>query len=290
MSVLVEGSPTVLDSDRVRLPRHVVVLSLALAVVAGVTAALTFFLPDVLLGPPVTNGNARGTALVMLVGGVPVLLASVYLVSRGSWRAVFFWFGSMFYLAYNAFLLLFLTPINNLFLLYLATQSLSVFAIFMLYSAIDRDRLVARIRALPHRAMAVYIWVLVALNALAWLRVAVPTVLSDDPLSLVEGTGVATNAVYVQDLAFWLPMMALAAWWLWNRRANGILLTGSWLVFGVFESIGIAVDQWFGHQADPTSSWASVEVIPYFIGLAVVNAIGVFFYLRSPRRIPDKGV
>jgi hypothetical protein len=49
------------------------------------------------------------------------------------------------------------------------------------------------------------------------------------------------------------------------------------------ESIGIAVDQWFGHQADPASSWASVEVIPFMIALAVVNAIGVFFYLRSPR-------
>jgi hypothetical protein len=265
----------------------VLVLSVALAVVAGATAALTFFLPDVLLGPAVTNGNARGTALVMLVGGVPVLLASTYLASRGSWRAVFFWFGSMFYLAYNAFLLLFLTPVNSLFLLYVTTQTLAVFAIFMLYAAIDRDWLVAQMRPLPYRAMAAFIWLIVAVNALAWLSTVVPALLAGDPLSMVEGTGVATNAVYVQDLAFWLPMMALAAWWVWNRRPTGILLTGSWLVFGMMESIGIAVDQWFGHQADPASSWASVEVIPFMIGLAVVNAIALFFYLRSPRTDRD---
>lgn len=283
INLTIDRVPTVEESDRSGPPRHVFVLTLALAIVAGSTAALTFFLPDVLLGPTVTNGNARGTALVMLAAGVPVLLASGHLASRGSWRAVYFWFGSMFYLAYNAFLLLFLTPVNSLFLLYLATQALAVFSIFMLYAAIDRDWLVAQMRPLPYRGMAAFVWLIVAVNAFAWLSAVIPALLSGDPLSMVEGIGVATNAVYVQDLAFWLPMMALAAWWVWNRRPTGILLTGSWLAFGIMESIGIAVDQWFGHQADPASSWASVEVIPFMIALAVVNAIGVFFYLRSPR-------
>ena len=79
-------------------------------------------------------------ALVMLAAGVPVLLASGHLASRGSWRAVYFWFGSMFYLAYNAFLLLFLTPVNSLFLLYRATQALAVFSIFVLRDVTRRTR------------------------------------------------------------------------------------------------------------------------------------------------------
>jgi hypothetical protein len=288
VSVLTAGSPAAIESDLSRPPRHVAVLSLGLAVVAGVTAALTFYLPEVLTGPAVTNGNARGTALVMLYGAVPVLLASMYLARRGSWRAVFFWFGSMFYLAYNAFLLLFLTPFNSLFLLYVAAQSLAVFAIFMLYSALDRDWLVSQMRPPPHRAMAIFVWVIVALNAMAWLQEIVPAILSEDPMAMLDGIGVATNAIFVQDLVFWLPMMALAAWWMWNRRSAGILLTGSWLVYGVLEAIGIAVDQWFGHRADPASTWASVEIIPFLIGLAVVNAIGVVFYMRG-RRVDATG-
>jgi len=288
MSVLIDGSPAVVDIDRSEPPRHVTVLSLALAIVAAVSAALTFYLPDVLLGPAVTNGNARGTALAILYGAVPILLASMFMARRGSWRAVFFWFGSMFYLAYNAFLLLFLTPFNSLFLLYVATQSLAVFAIFTLYSALDRDWLVGQMRPPPYRGMAVFVWVIVALNALAWHLEIVPAVLSENPMSMLDGIGVATNAIYVQDLVFWLPMMALAAWWMWNGRGAGILLTGSWLVYGVIEAIGIAVDQWFGHQADPTSTWASVEIIPFLIGLALVNAIGVVFYMRA-RRVDTGG-
>ncbi len=269
---------------RPRLPRHVYILSLVLALVAAATAALTYFLPDVLLGPPVTNGNARGTALVMMAFAVPTLLISVVLADRGSWRAIFFWMGSVFYIAYNAFLFLFLTPFNRLFLLNVATQSLALFAGFALFFALDSHWLLAQMRKPPFRALAVFVWVIVGLNALAWLGTIVPAILAEDPLSFLQGIGVATNAVYVQDLIFWLPMAALAAWGVWNQRSTGIFLTGSWLWFGVVESIGIAVDQWYGHEADPTSSFASVEIIPLFAALAVISAIGLYFYLRAPRR------
>lgn len=266
-----------------RLPRHVYILSLVLALVAAVTAALTYFLPDVLLGPPVTNGNARGTALVMMALAVPALLISVALADRGSWRALFFWMGSIFYIAYNAFLFLFLTPFNQLFLLNVATQSLALFAGFALFLALDRHWLLAQMRKPPFRGLAVLVWVIVGLNALAWLGTIVPAMLAENPLSFLEGTGVATNAVYVQDLVFWLPMIALAAWGVWNHRSTGVFLTGSWLWYGVVESIGIAVDQWYGHEADPTSSFASVEIIPMFAAMAVISAFGLYFYLRAPQ-------
>ena len=111
------------DASRTKVPRsdllppHVYALSVTLAIVGGVTAALTFFLPDVLTGPAVTNGNARGTALVMLALAIPVLGLSIWRERLGSSRARFLWLGSLFYLGYNAFLLLFLTPFNSLFLL-----------------------------------------------------------------------------------------------------------------------------------------------------------------------------
>jgi hypothetical protein len=248
--------------------------------VGGVTAALTFFLPDALTGPAVTNGNARGTAFVMFALATPILVFSIWWQRRGSWRARFLWLGSLFYLGYNAFLLLFLTPFNSLFLLYVTTQSLALFSIFALVQAERGFPHATQVDRIPVRGLAVFVWAIVAFNVLAWLQVVVPAVFSDDPTSFLDGLGVATNAIYVQDLVVWLPVMTLAGWWMWNRRPLGVLLTGSWLAFGILEGIGIAVDQWFGHQADPASPHASVDVIPMMVGLAIVNLIGLYFYLR----------
>ena len=38
------------------------------------------------------------------------------------------------------------------------------------------------------------------------------------------------NVVYVQDLALWLPLLAVAAAWLWRRRRWGYLLAGAGLI------------------------------------------------------------
>ena len=264
-----------------RLGVHVYVLSLALAVVAAAASALTFFVPGILLGPAVSNGNARGTALVILVLAIPVLLLAIWFERRGSWRAVFVWLGALFYLLYNAFLFLFLTPFNSLFLLYITFQSVALFSTLALVRAVDPGRTINSMRRLPVKGLAIFVWTIVVLNAMAWLREVVPAIAAENPGSFLEGLGVATNAVYVQDLAFWLPLMTVAAWWMWHRRPLGILLTGSWLAFGAMESVGIAVDQWFGHRADPLSPHASDSVIPMMVALAIVNLIGVYFYLRK---------
>lgn len=264
-----------------RLGAHVYVLSLALAVIAAAASALTFFVPGILLGPAVSNGNARGTALVILVLAIPVLLLAIWFERRGSWRAVFVWLGALFYLVYNAFLFLFLTPFNSLFLLYITFQSLALFSTLALVRAVDPGWTINSMRRLPVKGLAIFVWTIVVLNAMAWLQVVVPAIVAENPASFLEGLGVATNAVYVQDLAFWLPLMTVAAWWMWHRRPMGILLTGSWLAFGAMESVGIAVDQWFGHRADPLSPHASDSVIPMMVALAIVNLIGVYFYLRK---------
>jgi hypothetical protein len=61
-------------------------LSGVLAVVAAAAATATFFLDGILTGPAVAVGNARGTALVILVLGVPVLVGSTAL-TRPTTRA-----------------------------------------------------------------------------------------------------------------------------------------------------------------------------------------------------------
>ena len=89
----------------------------------------------------------------------------------------------------------------------------------------------------------------------------------------LRGTGLTVNVVYVQDLALWLPLLAVAAAWLWRRRPWGYLLAGAGLVMWVLESTSIAVDQWYGHAAAPASPVASGALVPAFAALAVIGLI-----------------
>ena len=98
----------------------------------------------------------------------------------------------------------------------------------------------------PVRGISVYMWTVVALNAAAWLARIIPAAAASGAPTYLRGTGLPVNVVYVQDLALWLPLLAVAAAWLWRRQPWGYLLAGAGLVMWVLESTSIAVDQWYG--------------------------------------------
>jgi len=98
---------------------------------------------------------------------------------------------------------------------------------------------------------------------------------------LLRGTGLPTNPVYVQDLALWLPLIAVAAAWLWRRRPWGYVLIGGSLVMWILESACVAVDQWYGHAADPASPVASAALTPAFGLLALIGLVPAYYLLRS---------
>ena len=142
---------------------------------------------------------------------------------------------------------------------------------------------------MPARSIAAFAFAIAAVNATVWLAAIVPALLSSDPASLMKGTGLLTNPVYVQDLAIWLPLLMAAALACWHRRAWGLLVTAAMLVMLTLEGIGVATDQWFGSRADPTSPAASMTMVPAFAALALVIGTVLAVYLHTsthPARAP----
>lgn len=268
-------------ADDLRVPAVAYATSAALAVAAAVTAWATFVFGDVLTGTPVMDGSCRGTALVMLTVGVPILLAAMAATYRGSTRGVFVWFGMTLYLTYNTILIVIGTPMNRFFLLYEVTLTLALAAAIVIVASIDVERLAERCSPkLPARRIASYIWAVVALNALAWLGRIVPATVDDDMPRLTDGTGTSMVSTYFQDLAIWLPLLAVGALLLWRRRPWGFLLTGGALSFWAVESFTVAVDQWFGHRADPTSTIASAAAVLPFTIAGMVGIFATLIFLR----------
>lgn len=271
------------DRPRILAPgRAPYLLSGALAGVAAAAAGFSFFFSSLLTGAPVAIGCLRGTALVMLVVGLPVLVAAMVSTAHGSARGLVIWLGAVAYLLYQAVMFCFATPVNVLFLVYIAYLGLAVWSVVVLLRATDLAGYGSRISPqLPARFIAGFALTLAVANAYAWLSKIVPALLRSDPGSLVQDTGLLTNPVFVQDLAIWLPLLMTAALATWHRQTWGLLVSGAMLAMFVLESIGIATDQWFGAKAAPLSSAASMSMVPAFLILALISGIPLIWYCRN---------
>jgi hypothetical protein len=253
-------------------------LCAALAVLVVVSAVPTVFVDGILNGTPVMNGSARGTALTMFAVALPVLGVGLVASTRGSVRGRAALIGALAYLTYNATLLVYATPFNELFLAYVALLGLSLWT--LVSALLDPLPLMVPGSRLPARGIAAFILTVVALNALAWVQFVVPD-LGEDPPGFLDGTGLTTNPIYVQDLAVWLPALAIVAVMLWQRRPSGVFLAGAGLVFWMIEAIGVAVDQWSGHRADPTSDVATLGGVVMFVLLAVATLVPLVLWWRA---------
>ena len=88
---------------------------------------------------------------------------------------------------------------------------------------------------------------------------------------MLAGTGLTTNPVYVQDLAFWLPAFTWVALGMWRGHGPRTALGAVVLSYWALESVSVAVDQWWVHQADPTSAVVSADLVPLFVLVGAVT-------------------
>ena len=229
---------------------------------------------NVLSGPAAMAGRPHGTATVVFLAAV-ILVVAVTTSTEGRVGMHFLWGGSVAYLLLQRGDAGVRHAVQPAVPVYLGMLGL---AIFTLIAFVRCTRPPVSTPRGARRVVASYLLVTAALNAALWLSTIIPSIVSRSPGAVVEGLGVATNPVWVQDLAFWIPAMVIVAHRVWSGRAEGMMLAGSALVFAVLESVSIAVDQAFGVAADPTSPVVSLAVVPVFVVLACL-ASGMAIFL-----------
>ena len=260
-------------------PQFLSVLLVADAIVATVASLVR---PDLIHGPAVSVGSLRGTALVVLVVALPVLVASMVAVRRGSMLAIVGWLGALGYITYQGILFLYGSPFNGLFFFYLGMLSFGLWAVIALVPRLDIAAFSGRFGPrTPVRAIAGFFVVLTGAFYVLWLKAIVPALFESESPAFLVGTGMITGAGQIIDLSFALPVTLLAAVTIWQRRSWGYLLAGSMLVMLGIESISIGVDQWFGALADPNSPVVSAALAPIFAVIAAIDFSFFAVYARS---------
>jgi hypothetical protein len=214
------------------------ILTGILAVLMLITAFAGTFLPSIYrdFTRPQRVAESQGQDVVTLFIGLPLLLIALRLTRHGDARGLLLWVGTVGYVLYVYLVYAYGGLYNLFFPLYVAIMGLCIFSIIGVLNGVDADAVHARVAATaPRKVVAGYFLGTVLLLTFIWGAAVTNAILTKTP---DEGT-----LIYVTDLAFVLPVFALAGVWLWQRRPWGDVLAGVMLVKAVTLGLSIATGQ-----------------------------------------------
>ena len=248
-------------------------IALLLAITAGAGVLIANFYAPFITAPGYV-ATLWVQDLVSLLAA-PVLVAAMFWTLRGSRRAFVVWCGVLVYTIYYYAFYVFGFTYTVLYPLYLVLMGLGVYSLIGLLVGIDLSTFAAGIDAkMPVRTLAV-----ILLIALLFVPLWGSMLAHDIQLKQPR----VTALVFVLDLCFLLPAIAIAAVQLWQRRPLGYLLSGILLVKAAVSGILLAVSTvWAAQLGMPLA----LEELGMYLFLTIAGSAGVFFYMRHLHDTP----
>ena len=199
----------------------------------------------------------------------PVLLTAMFWTLRGSRRALVIWGGVLVYAVYYYSFYVFGNVYNAAYPLYLLLMGLGVYSLIGLLAGVNLAVFAAGVDAkMPVRPLSAILLVALLFVPL-WGIMLFADLQTQQPR--------ATALVFVLDLCFLLPAIAIAAGQLWNRRPFGYLLSGILLIKAAVSGILLAVaTMWAAQLGMPLI----LEEFGMYLFLTIAGSAGVYFYMR----------
>ncbi|HSK66099.1 MAG TPA: hypothetical protein VK888_04160 [Anaerolineales bacterium] len=225
----------------------------------------------------------RGTDAVTLFVCVPVLLLAIAWYRRGSLRGGLLLTSMLAYFLYNSASLGFGAAYNNILLLYIASFSLSLFALVIAIQNIDLQTLAACTSArLPRRWIAAFLF-LAGLSVMVWLIDIIGALASNGvPANLGP---YSTESTYLLDLGIILPTAYLAGILVLRRSPWGTLLASILITVNI--TIGLVVASQSIMQALDGIILKPAEYAAYVAPFVTLSLIAIGLIISIQRSISD---
>ncbi len=218
----------------------------------------------------------QGNDFVTLVVGLPLLAASSILTFRGSLRGRLLLIGTLGFFLYTYLSMATLAAYNNLFLVYVAAFSASLFAFVLSLMTIEVATLPAHFSAgFPRRLLLAVMAITGGFLLLAWLgRIGGPLLQGGTPA--LENT--TTLVIQTLDLGVVVPLNLLAAVLLLRREAWGYLLASVAVLKGLTLGLGVSA---MGINMALAGVPDSAVLVGIFLTVTVLNLIAAGLLLQS---------
>lgn len=173
--------------------------------------------------------TTKGTDAITLVLGVPALALTLRLYRRGSLRGGLLLLGTLVYFLYVYASVALGNAYNELFLVYIALFSASLFAVVLVFTTVDRQTLSAHFLAsIPRKGPAVFMFASGLITAVVWLGPLISALLANKPPDRLDGSTTAITDVL--DIGIITPTALLAGLLIWRRQVLGYLIAFALLV------------------------------------------------------------
>lgn len=221
-----------------------------------------------------------GHDLITLLVALPLLVGAQVFAMRGSVRALMVWLGTLGYVCYVYAMMAFGVSYNEFFVIYVALFGLSLYAMIGSFVNLDMQKLETHIEEkMPAKWLAVYSLVVGLMFLLLWLSMIVNGLMAG-----IEGA-VPPNPIYVLDLAIVIPLFLLAGVWSWQRKSEGMILTGLLSIKTALLFLSVTVGQLFVYAAGLPFAWAELA---FYTALTVASLMILVIYLSNLRQERDK--
>jgi hypothetical protein len=163
--------------------------------------------------------------IVVLLVGLPLLIASLILSINRSLRGQLIWLGMLNFTLYNYSYYLFGAAFNNFFLIYVVLFTLSMYSIIFGLVHLDYRKLAQSFNEkTPVKGICIFMILLAVTLGGAWLSQWFNFVVTGNPPQIMVNLDSPTNLVATLDLTLVVPFSFVAAYFLWNRRPIGYVL------------------------------------------------------------------
>lgn len=224
---------------------------------------------------PASLAGLVGQDGITLVVGIPLLIASMWLTTRGSVSGLLMWAGALFYFAYSYFFYV-VGGFNVLFLIYIGIVSTSLYGLLSLLFTIDpgalRDRFGART---PTRLAGGFLIGISLLFVFMWGGMSISSAAAG-----IRPDEVLREVVII-DCTVLLPLLFFGGLKLWRREAWGYVLGGLLLVkalaTGSTLAFNTALGAWWARAINPFDAFLFV----LFALMAIGALLLLVAYLRG---------
>lgn len=232
-------------------------------------------------------GNNMATDLVTLLVALPLLALALRLYLRGSLRGQLLLLGAFgYFVYYSASYALGAVAFNELFLVYVAMLSSSVFGLVLSFTSFDLPRMRRAAAELPRRLPG---WFMIASGLVTlgiWLTEPVGALLSGEPPKRLDTQ--TTLFTHAFDMAVIVPAAILAGVLILRRKAFGFLLAFSLLVLEALLMPLITIATIV--QIDLGLDFTPGEVVGPIAGFSLFAITALCVIIQLLRRIPPKEV